>query len=115
MKKLTIKEKMEIAEKLKNKPNLGYKKIAHTFNITVFQARTIKNNMHILTSNDDHLRGENRRIHSSDKYDSFYGELMGKLKDYRKEGFPTAFKDVKTIAQFIKDSNEKYTNINITE
>ena len=40
---------------------------------------------------------------------------MGKLKDYRKEGFPTDFKDVKTITQSIKDSNEKYTDINITE
>lgn len=33
----------------------------------------------------------------------FLVDLMGKLQDYRKKGFLTAFKGVKTIAQFIPD------------
>ena len=92
MKKLTIKEKMEIAEKLKNKPNLGYKKIAHTFNITVSQARTIKNNMHILTSNDDHLRGEiGESIHLINMI-LFMENLWGNLRITEKKAFQQILK-----------------------
>lgn len=101
---------------MKDYQNLGYKSLAKKFNITISQARTIKNSMEVLLSTKNSEK-ENKqiRLERSDKYEDFYGELIYELRKLRSEGFPTSFLDIKTCANFIKSQSNKFSSIKITD
>jgi len=113
-KKLTMKAKKEVAEKIKENPRWGYKRISREFNITVSQARTIKTNLHYVLGNKE-SSGNNIRVRTDAKYGEFYGFLLEKVKNLRNNGFPISKNDIKTVANIIKNGNVKFENIMITD